>query len=152
MSALYRCVNDCHEEITFLLERYPEQSGHVKQFIKHFYGNQDTPSVQKKKIRSAHVRLLTGQDNDNGTTEMSKKVHTTFCGYIHANYLNIMQSYGGTLPNMSFNLLGVPSGTEKEWQMRLAEESYKSIIYSMWLICTRFNQNNIALEAKNLLD
>ena len=157
MSALYRCVNDCTEEITFLLETYPEQSKHVQQFIKNFfehtidaYDSIETDSVIKQKIHSANVRYLTGQKINEDVRQKLNKRHKTFCGYIHANYSHIMQSYGGTRPNYSFNLLGVPSEQQKLMQSQIVKQSYISVLLCISLICIQCKEVGIRNEIKKL--
>lgn len=158
MSALFRCVNDCSDEIWFLLEQYPEQSKHVTQFVDNFfehtidsYDSADTPSVLKKKIHSSKVRQLTGQTQDEPTRKMLDRVHKAFCGYIHANYSHIMQSYGGVRPNLRFDLLGTPSENQKLLQVQIVQESYTSIVHCVSLICQKFGQDEIAIEVNGLL-
>jgi len=114
MGSSLRGVNDCVEEIYFLLEHYPEKSSaHVEQFIKNFFeGTIDgylditTHQVQRDKIRSAHVRILKGS-HDDSTQNVLERIYKTFCGYTHAGYANVMEVYNGGQD--SFNLDGVPS-------------------------------------------
>jgi hypothetical protein len=114
MGSSLRGVNDCVEEIYFLLEHYPEKpSAHVEQFIKNFFeGTIDgyldvaTHQVQRDKIRSARVRVLKGS-HDDSTQNLLERIYKTFCGYTHAGYANIMEVYNGAQD--SFNLDGVPS-------------------------------------------
>ncbi len=64
MSAISRCVTDCSDEIYFMLEKYPEQSKAVQQFVKHFFqqvidGLDDVKicPVQKKNMHDAKERI-----------------------------------------------------------------------------------------------
>jgi hypothetical protein len=57
---MIRCVNDCVEEVYFLLEDFPKTSRNVDQFVQSFFENtidgylsNETPAVPTKKIRSA---------------------------------------------------------------------------------------------------
>ena len=107
-------MHDCEAEIYFLLEKYPAASPKVDKFTKAFfrhtidgYLDVETTPVLAKKIRAAMVRVLHGQ-HDHGTTETLQRVHKTYCGYVHAGYAHIMETYGGG-PRPSFNLMGVPS-------------------------------------------
>jgi hypothetical protein len=115
--AIVRCVHDCEVEIYFLLEEYPAASLNgdklTKAFFKHTidgYLDVETTPVPAKKIRAAMVRVLRGQ-HDHGTAETLQMVLKTFCGYVHAGYAHIMETYGGG-PKPSFNLMGVPSLVE----------------------------------------
>ena len=98
------------------------------------------------------MRLLTGQNQNEPVRRSLEKVHKGSCGYIHANYSHIMQSYGGVPPNLSFNLLGTPSDHQILMQLQIVQESYISIIQCVSLICNRFKQDDIAIEVKTLLN
>jgi len=142
-----------------LLENYPEQNKHVEQFIKGFfehtidnYLSVETPAVLKKRIRSANVRFLTDQKTDEEIRRKSENVYKTFCGYVHASYSHIMQSYGGAHPDLSFNLLGVPSDAQKKMKMKIVERSYISVLYSIFFICFKFQQDEIKNEIKIMMD
>jgi len=119
---IIRCVNDCVEEVYFLLEDFPKTSRNVDQFVQSFFENtidgylsNETPAVPTKKIRSAVVRVLKGA-HDETTRQLIDRIYKTFCGYVHANYAHIMEVYnGGTC---DFNLSGVPSPRQR--QMRMA--------------------------------
>jgi len=157
--SLYRCVNDCTEEIHFLLEKYPSQSEQVKKFVKNFFENNfdttlstKTNSVEKKKIHSANVRYLTKKEQDEEVKKKLELVHKTFCGYIHANYFHIMETYGGTEPHLSFNLLGVPDENQKSMKLEIVKHSYISVLLCTALICTHFKEYQIRNEINNLIE
>lgn len=122
MGSSLRGVNDCVEEVYFLLESYPGRtSGHVEQFVKNFFeGTVDgfldstTHQVQREKIRAACVRVLKGRHDDT-TQKMLERIYRAFSGYIHAGYSNVMEVYNGAQD--CFNLSGVPSEVvRKSWQ------------------------------------
>ena len=142
ISTLYRCVNDCAEEIYFLLEKYPNQSSHVKQFIKNFFehtidscASTETNEVMKKKIHSANVRCLTGQDINEDIRQSLSRIHKIYSGYVHASYSHIMQNYGGEYLSESFNLLGITSEQEKLKQSQIVRSAYITILLSMIYVC-----------------
>lgn len=162
MGALFRCTYDCNGEIYFLLEKYPEQSEHVKQFIKKFFegamNNCDfTTMVKTQKIRSAYVSYLTGQDEDENVRKTLKKPYEFGCEYIHASYVSIMEimeNYGGSLrPKISFNLLGVPSPSKekKSEYYRVVEGTYLMILRCMLQICITFKADDIKEDVEKLL-
>jgi hypothetical protein len=113
MGSSLRGVNDCVDEIYFLLENYGEKpTAHVEQFIKNFFegtidGFLDTTThqVPREKIRSARVRILKGS-HDDAAQKLLERIYKTFSGYTHAGYAHIMEVYNGRLDN--FNLSGVP--------------------------------------------
>jgi hypothetical protein len=135
MGAILRCVHDCEAEIYFLLEEHPAASPNVKKFTKAFfehtidsYLDVETEPVPAKKIRAAMTRVLRGQ-HDHATVETLQRVHKTFCGYVHAGYAHIMETYGGG-PKPSFNLMGVPSLVERQKRLEVAELAARSVMYS----------------------
>ena len=110
---IIRCVNDCTEEVYFLLENFPISSGNVDRFVRSFFEStidgyllNEIPDVPRKKIRSAEVRVLKGRDDDR-MPKMSEDIYKTFCGYVHANYAHIMEVYEGKSRN--FNLYPYPA-------------------------------------------
>jgi hypothetical protein len=90
------------------LEKFPNTSSNVDKFVKSFfestidgYLSNETPPVPTKKIRSAMVRVLKGSQ-DEETRTAADNIYNTFCGYVHASYAHIMESYNGC--TFDFNL------------------------------------------------
>jgi hypothetical protein len=82
--AIMRCVNDCAEEVYFLMEDLNNPSTHVDQFVKEFFEStiddhllKKTPSVQRDKIRSAVVRVLKDKQDEN-TRNLMDNIYKTF--------------------------------------------------------------------------
>jgi hypothetical protein len=130
--AIARCVYDCTEEVYFLLKEFPKASGNVDKFVKSFFANtidgylsNETCPVPIKKIRSAAVRVLKG---DQRTRTSMENVYKTFCGYVHANYSHIMEVYNGATYN--FNLSGVPSVRERQMRMEHVELAANSVLHA----------------------
>ena len=124
--AIIRCVNDCVEEVYFLLEEFPKTSGKVDKFVKaFFYSTIDrflsnkTPLVPRQKIRNAMIRILKDRHDDQMATMMND-IYKTFCGYIHADYAHIMEVYEGRSRN--FNLAGVPSIRERQMRIECVKQ------------------------------
>ena len=118
--AIIRCVNDCMEEIYFLLETFPTTSANVNQFVKSFFESTidgylsiETPTVPRNKIRSAMVRVLRGRHDG---------------GYVHADYAHIMEVYNGKA--CDFNLAGVPSTQQRQIRMEHIEVAAKAVLYA----------------------
>jgi hypothetical protein len=133
--AIIRCVNDCMEEVYFLLETFPTTSGNVDKFVKAFFENTidgyllstETPTVLRNKIRSAMVRVLKGR-HDDAMLKMTERIYKAFCGYVHANSAHIMEVYnGGT---RDFNLAGVPSIQERQMRMEHIEIAANSVLHA----------------------
>jgi hypothetical protein len=130
--AIMRCVGDCKAEVVFLLEHFPKTSSNVDKFVKAFfqstidgYLTNDLPSVPTQKIRSAMVRVLKGHQ-DEPTSVLFDDIYKTFCGYIHANYANIMEVYGGK--PRSFNLGGVPCFQQRQERLQHVELAVESVL------------------------
>ncbi len=157
MSALFRCINDCSSEIYFLLEKYPEKSQHVDQFIKAFFeANIDgkweivTEHVETRKIHNAMVRVISGLKEDEGTRKRNLNVYKIFSGYIHAHYGHIMQIYGGN--PRSFNLGGVNSIQYKNDQMQIVETAYDTVLLTLGFVAQKFGLREISKEILELLE
>jgi hypothetical protein len=145
MGAIYRCVGDCVAEVYFLLEKYPEQSNHVQQFLKEFFSktidghlSSEEHPVLSKKIHNAMIHSLTGGIHDEQLKKYQSNVYKTFSGYIHAGYSHIMQMFGGSYPNLSFNVSGIPSQVQIDMHMQLVIEAYKSVLYTMAHVSQKF--------------
>jgi hypothetical protein len=132
--AVIRCVNDCTEEVYFLLENFPTTSGNVDRFVRSFFEStidgyllNEIPDVPRKKIRSAEVRVLKRRHDDR-MLKMLEDIYKTFCGYVHANYAHIMEVYEGKSCN--FNLSGVPSVQQRQMQMEHVEVAAESVLHA----------------------
>lgn len=155
MGAIFRCVNDCTAEVYFLLETYPNKSAHVERFVKAFFEttidghlSTETEPVPTQKIHSAVVRALTGLEQDENTRTKILRVYKTFSGYTHANYSHIMQIYGGTYPDLSFNVAGVPSVQQREMHMQLVEQAYLSVLYAIAFIAHVLGLSDLNTEIR----
>jgi hypothetical protein len=150
MGAIYRCVTDCIAEVYFMLEKYPKTSDNVDKFVRSFFENTidgylsvETEPVLMKRIHNAMVRVLTGLEQDEGTHTKIRNVYKAFSGYTHANYSHIMQIYGGTPADLSFNLAGVPAVQQREMQMQIVEQGYLSVLHSLAFIAASFGLKDL---------
>ncbi len=146
MGAIYRCVGDCSAEVYFLLEEYPMQSSNVQKFLREFFSKTidghltaNEEPVQTKKIHNAMVRSLTGNEQDERIKQTLTNVYRTFSGYTHAGYSHIMQMYGGSNDNLTFNVSGIPSQSQRDMHMQLVTEAYQSLLYDMAYVAQKFN-------------
>ncbi len=153
LGVLYRCLSDCVSEIYFMLEKYPEISSTVEQFLKEFFSRtidnhniSKESSVETKKIHSAMIRTLT-KTQDSKNLDRLKRIYKTFSGYVHASYAHIMQMYGGNKDSMSFNISGTPSDLEKLKNYALCDEALKSVFYVLVFVAKTFNKTEIEKEA-----
>lgn len=159
MSAIFRCVADCSDEICFLLENYPEKSKDVQQFVEHFFESKILPnddvrihSVPKKKILKAKARMFSKYREPKDTSSLLRSIHKTFSGYIHANYENIMQYCEGDSSIHKINTLLTSSNNQKMVQFQVVKLSYGSILLTMMLACRIFDQENIYVAVEELLE
>lgn len=153
MGAIYRCVADCTSEVHFLLEGYPQKSSNVEKFIKEFFSktidghlSSEEEPVQTKKIHSAMIRSLTGREQDERIKGHLTKIYKTFSGYTHAGYSHIMQMFGGPSQNMSFNISGIPSQQQKDMNMELVLEAYKSVLHIIAHVSRTFGLTELHRE------
>jgi len=153
MGAIYRCVSDCTAEVYFLLEKYPDQSTHVRKFVRGFFEttidnhlSRNTEPVPTKKIHSAFVRVLTAREQDETVRAMILRIYETFSGYTHANYSHIMQIYGGAPPNLTFNVAGVPSEQQRQMHMQLVEQARLSVKHSLAFIALVLGRRDLNRE------
>ena len=153
MGAIYRCIDDCNSEVYFLLETYPIQSSDVQRFVKAFFAttidsdlSAKSEYVLTKKILSAVARVITSMEQHESTQVRLSRVYKTFCGYTHANYSNIMEVYGGTYPDLSFNVAGVPSVHQRDAHMEIVEQAYLSVLYALAFIAQKLKLNNLFME------
>lgn len=158
MQAIYRCVADCTNEIHFLLENYPSKSSKVEKFIENFsqttidqYLTPETEPIPTRKVHNAVARSLTGSENNHQIQETVRRIHKTFSGYVHSNYSHIMEIYGGSRGNRSFNLGGVPSKEQKRIKSELIESAKISVQYAIAFMAATFNQRELFLEINNQL-
>jgi len=155
MGAIFRCVEDCCAEVYFLLEDYPKQSSNVTKFLQKFFSEtvdglltSDEQPVPTKKIHNAMVRSITRKEQDEKIKRSLTNVYKIFSGYIHAGYSHIMQMYGG--PSHSFNVAGIPSQAERDWQHQFVLEAYKSVLYAMEHVAKIFKLKDLHTEIVQL--
>jgi hypothetical protein len=154
--AIIRCVNDCTEDVYFLLETFPTTSSNVDRFVRSFfqstidgYLSNETPDVPRKKIRSAEVRVLKGRQDDI-MLKMSEDIYKTFCGYVHADYAHIMEVYEGKSRN--FNLSGVPSVQQRQMRMEHVEVAAESVLHATAFIADTLRLKHLHRDILQALD
>jgi hypothetical protein len=150
LGVIVRCVNDCEMEIYFLLEEFPKSSGNVDQFVKSFfestidgYLSAETNTVQSKKIRSAMVRVLQSE-NDQKTRDMIDRIYKVFSGYVHANYVHIMDTFNGM--TRDFNLAGVPDIEQRQMRMEHVELAASAVLHTAAHIARTLGLNDLFRE------
>ena len=158
MGTIFRCVSDCVSEIYYLLEKYPNKSSNVDKFIEHFsqttidkHLDPKTESVLANKVHNAMARTLTESESNHQIQEAIKHMYKTFSGYVHSNYSHIMQIYGGSRNNLSFNLSGVLSDSQKLAQFQLVDQIEVSVqdvmafmagVFGQHGLCTQINESS----------
>jgi len=150
--ATIRMVNDCVEEVYFLLETYPgEPSASVTKFVTGFfehtidnYLEAESEPVPRNKIRNAVVRVLKGGAQDEATRALTERIYKTFCGYVHANFAHIMEIYGGN--QWGFNLAGVPSVQQREMRREHTSLATNSIAFATAFAARKLNRDALHAE------
>lgn len=154
--AAIRSVNDCTEEIYFLLETFPENPGpNVEKFVKGFFENTingyldtETHPVPRVKIRSALVRALKGSQNE-ATRKATDRIYKTFSGYVHANYAHIMEIYNGREDD--YNLGGVPSEEQRTMRMEYVNLYANSVLMAAAFAAHKFKCEALQAELTKLI-
>lgn len=152
---IVRCITDCLNEIYFLLEDYPNIKAPVEKFVQYFgatslIGDNDKPNaVPSKKIHSAKARILQKYADFNGCRDSIRRIYETFCGYVHSNYPNIMEIYGGPPNNFRFHMAGVPSSKEKGKHKVLIEEMIKDAQLTLAFMALKLNLTDLFSEIKS---
>jgi hypothetical protein len=67
------------------------------------------------------VRYLKGRQDD-ATQKLVGKLYNAYSGYVHANFAQLMEPFGG--PARNFNLAGVPSFEERQKRMEYLVRSH----------------------------
>ncbi|MGA2323876.1 MAG: hypothetical protein ABSG22_08515 [Sedimentisphaerales bacterium] len=155
MCTIYRCVADCVSEIHFLLEKYPEKSHLVEKYIANFSQttidqnlNSKTEPILSKKVHSAEARLLSKYKNHNQVLETIRLIYKGFSGYVHSNYSDIMQVYGGSKDDLTFNLGGVPSDSQKLDHFQLVDQAVISVRHVIAFMADTFGQHELYSEIR----
>jgi hypothetical protein len=125
--SIFRCIYEALSEIHFVLEGYPTTSSNVNRFIEHFiasgqiaYENTAQP-VASRKIHSAESRIFGDTLNESDALKMIRHVYETFSGYVHAQYQQIMEIYGGPPEDQKFQVHGFPTYAKRQSYERFTE-------------------------------
>jgi len=125
---IIRSLLDCHNEIYFLLENYPEYSADVRKFKDHFestslVGNQEkVRTVLSRKIHRARARLLQQRIEFAECFKDMRRIYEAFSAYVHSSYSAIMEIYGGKPGEYRFHMSGIPSVEKKAEYVAAVEE------------------------------
>ncbi len=57
-----------------------------------------------------------------------------------------MQMYGGSNDNLTFNVSGIPSHSQRDMRMQLVIEAYQSLLYDMAYVAQTFNLADLQRE------
>lgn len=150
--ASIRMVNDCIEEVYFILETYPEApSANAVQFVEGFfthtvdnYLDADAEPVARNKIRNSVVRVLHDGEQNEATRARVERIYKTFCGYIHANYAHIMEVYGGAQP--SFNLGGITSLRQREIRKEHVKLAMNAVAFAAIFVAKKLQREALCAE------
>lgn len=156
MGVIYRCIDDCANEVLFLLEEFPKTSTNVDRFVTAFFEgtidgflSAETEAVPTKKIRSAVVRILNNNGQDEETRVRLERVHRTFSGYVHASYANVLEIYDGV--SLDFNLRGVPSIAQRQIRTEYVEQACDTVLLALGFIALKLGLRELHQEVLRTL-
>ena len=110
--------------------------------------NSKTDSILSKKIHNAQARMLSKFKNHNQIQGTIRRIYKAFSGYVHSNYSHIMQVYGGSKGNLSFNLNGVPSDSQKSEHFQLVDQAIISVRHVIAFMADIFGQHELYSEIR----
>lgn len=127
---IVRCINEALTEIFFVLEKYPETTSKVEQFVRHFMADTKTDEkvapVLSRKIHSAQARFSEDTLNPNDALKMVRNVYETFSGYVHSQCPHIMEIYGGPPHDQKFRTGGVLNPVRIQANAQIVEATVES--------------------------
>ena len=150
-----RCILDCVNEIYFLLEKYPEVSKTGEKFLQNFREatiddllEEGTDVVPSKKIRNASARVkaeegFTTSDEAKGRLDRPYKF---FSGYVHSQYVHIMEIYGGYPSEWAFKVEGLSSEKRKADYLVWIGELDEMVIHSLAFMANQFCCKQVLTE------
>lgn len=150
-----RCILDCVNEIYFLLENYPEVSQPVEKFLQNFRestiddpSEEGTETVPSKKIRnaSARVRAEGGYLTFDQAKAVLDRPHKIFSGYVHGQYSHIMEIYGGSTNERSFNVEGITSESRRADYLIWIGQLDEMVIHSLAYMAKQFACEQVLRE------
>ena len=149
---IVRCINEALSEIYFVLENYPTISIKVEKFIEHFLATQTSTDekeahpITSRKIHSAEARVFEEQLNFSDFMRRVRNVYETFSGYVHGQYLHIMEIYGGRPDNLKFGTSGVLSIEKRQFYTQLIDTTITSTEFAIAFIAFKLGMNALFLE------
>lgn len=174
MGAVLRCVSESLNEVYLLLEDYakdtpwetpsgisttpPGQPSTAEKFVKNFFAKTidsyltaEEDPIQSKKARTAHMRFVTGKEQDEQIRQHLSNIFKTFSGYIHGDYAHIMEMFG-PLGDSSFNVNGINNFKLVLGRSQVVEQTYKSVIYTIAVTALLLKQDELFCEMQAVVN
>jgi hypothetical protein len=165
-----RAIEECVQDIYFLLEPNSEHENRVAQYVEHFRNTTiDTAlesthqPISRNKIMNAASRssrsVFGNVSPQFGVHEQAWKEHSSniwnaWCNETHSNYASIMQIYGPVGEDPNFQLSGIPSTAQNLMQdlSDCINEVNLRVAIVLFFMATRFGLQTVAEKIKGELD
>lgn len=163
MGILLRTINECINDIYFLLENYPHKTPEVEKYIATFLNENvdelkivedESKRIKRTKARTiiaSRVRFLSEHMNLHIDREIVYKNYNIYSGYVHACYPNIMELYGNGL-NGKFHMSGIKDSRKmKEWEKVLVDFA-RSTILVFGYMAEKYHKKDLTHRIREAID
>lgn len=166
-SAIMRVIDECVNDVLFLLEGNPETADNVDRFVDHFRSttidNTSTSGgapVPRSKIQNAAARsfpaVVRGQVGSHGELEkkmssLGKDIWATMCHSVHSNYAEIMQMYGPVGRRARFQLKGREADAVDSEYYELIGEMKLNVALALWYIAMKLGIGELAIQIEDVI-
>lgn len=158
--ALLRIVEECSNDILFLLIPDAEGNNTVKQeeYLNSFFAeefsdpsqvltsHQSRAQVPFKKINAANAKMLGQATNESDAAKMGEITFKTLSGYVHAAYPQIMEMFGG--PKLKFHMRGMLGTPRMEETLVQLVNYIDRMNINLVLLCRRLGFSDHEATAK----
>lgn len=159
---IVRSIIECTQDISFLLEKNPENEKRVAEYIEHFRSTtidkareSSHQPVDRNKIQNSAARallsLVSGCSGRFGELErqmkeLSSSIWNAWCDVTHSNYASIMEIYGPLGSNPIFQLRGIPSTAvvRISGMRECGEQINLEVAISLWYMTMSFGLDDLA--------
>ncbi len=151
---IIRCIQECCNQVFFLLEDYPNTTPLAKKFVEHFEKTTIDEDLQQKscaipsaKIHNSNARFL---EKAGFAFEDNKKLfnrsHKALSTSTHALYSSIMQMYGGPHGDIKFQVRGIPDRYMQEIQSEWINVLNTTVSHALFLLAIALKVDDVRKE------
>ncbi len=153
---IIRCVNECCDQVKFLLEGYPEITPAAQKFVQHFAKttidgdfDEKTVGIPISKVHNANARMLEmGSFPFENSKKLLNRSYKALSTSAHSLYAATMQMYGGPHGNYKFQVSGIPSDHMKEVQSEWIDVMSVTVMHTLWFLAIKLNVPDVAAEIR----